>query len=279
MPLTTVTVRRPMRQAIRGGGPCSCRCLVIYMSSASLVLLVREPGDSRRLGDERGAGESVRARAGARWERAPARPRLARRRALARGPPARRCSSSRGRSGWGSGRGCTRSRTAATCRRPRPSRISTRCLPGGWRRYGPLHAMDRDGRWDRTEAGVAGDHRVAVEGMSPPTSLQRSSGRCNGTMRGSHRRVHRAIVLNGRPRLGPRTPRSSSTSVPDRARQLSSEAARRGGIDLTTMTRYRDDFDCPAAFPDQDVHETMAEVLAEPGCGSSTPPRPRSTRT
>jgi 2,3-bisphosphoglycerate-independent phosphoglycerate mutase len=31
------------------------------------------------------------------------------------------------------------------------------------------------------------------------------------------------------------------------------------------MTRYRDDFDCPVAFPEQDVRDTMAELLAEHG--------------
>jgi 2,3-bisphosphoglycerate-independent phosphoglycerate mutase len=34
-------------------------------------------------------------------------------------------------------------------------------------------------------------------------------------------------------------------------------------FDLTTMTRYREDFACPVAFEEQDVAETMAEVLAE----------------
>jgi 2,3-bisphosphoglycerate-independent phosphoglycerate mutase len=31
------------------------------------------------------------------------------------------------------------------------------------------------------------------------------------------------------------------------------------------MTRYRDNFDCPGAFPEQDVRKAMAEVLAEHG--------------
>ena len=31
------------------------------------------------------------------------------------------------------------------------------------------------------------------------------------------------------------------------------------------MTRYRHDFDCPVAFEEQEVHETMAEVCAEHG--------------
>jgi 2,3-bisphosphoglycerate-independent phosphoglycerate mutase len=51
---------------------------------------------------------------------------------------------------------------------------------------------------------------------------------------------------------------------PDRARQLTQRLIERG-FDLTTMTRYRDDFDCPFAFGEQDVDGTMAEVLAEHG--------------
>ena len=38
-----------------------------------------------------------------------------------------------------------------------------------------------------------------------------------------------------------------------------------GGFDLTTMTRYRADFDCPVAFAEQDVSGTMAELLAQRG--------------
>jgi 2,3-bisphosphoglycerate-independent phosphoglycerate mutase len=37
------------------------------------------------------------------------------------------------------------------------------------------------------------------------------------------------------------------------------------GFDLTTMTRYSADFDCPVGFAEQNVSETMAEVLAEHG--------------
>ena len=51
---------------------------------------------------------------------------------------------------------------------------------------------------------------------------------------------------------------------PDRARQLT-EKLLELGVDLTTMTRYRGDFDCPVAFAEQDVHETLAEVLADHG--------------
>jgi 2,3-bisphosphoglycerate-independent phosphoglycerate mutase len=51
---------------------------------------------------------------------------------------------------------------------------------------------------------------------------------------------------------------------PDRARQLTQKLLA-SGFDVVTMTRYRDDLDCPVAFPEQDVHETLAEVLAEHG--------------
>ncbi|MGH3132093.1 MAG: 2,3-bisphosphoglycerate-independent phosphoglycerate mutase, partial [Gaiellaceae bacterium] len=49
---------------------------------------------------------------------------------------------------------------------------------------------------------------------------------------------------------------------PDRSRQLSVKLLA-GGCDLTTLTRYRDDLDTPVAFAEQEVAETMAEVLAE----------------
>src|SRR5204862_445906 len=51
---------------------------------------------------------------------------------------------------------------------------------------------------------------------------------------------------------------------PDRARQLTQRLLERGA-DLTTMTRYRVDFDCPVAFEEQDVEKTTAEVLAGEG--------------
>jgi 2,3-bisphosphoglycerate-independent phosphoglycerate mutase len=51
---------------------------------------------------------------------------------------------------------------------------------------------------------------------------------------------------------------------PDRARQLSQKLLE-SGIDLTTMTRYRDDLGCPVVFEEQDVPNTIAEVLAANG--------------
>ena len=72
------------------------------------------------------------------------------------------------------------------------------------------------------------------------------------------------VVLEGRPRLGPRDSAIFFNFRPDRARQLSRKLLD-AGFDLTTMTRYDDDFDCPVAFGEQIVDETLAEVLAGAG--------------
>jgi 2,3-bisphosphoglycerate-independent phosphoglycerate mutase len=73
------------------------------------------------------------------------------------------------------------------------------------------------------------------------------------------------IVLSGRPRLEPPADAAIFFNFrPDRARQLS-ERLLADGVDLTTMTVYRDELDCPVAFPEQKVHRTLAEVLAGHG--------------
>ena len=51
---------------------------------------------------------------------------------------------------------------------------------------------------------------------------------------------------------------------PDRGRQLSRVLLDRG-YDLTTMTRYSEDLDCPVAFDEVRVEETLAEVLSRAG--------------
>ena len=51
---------------------------------------------------------------------------------------------------------------------------------------------------------------------------------------------------------------------PDRMRQLAEKLGELG-LDLTTMTRYRDDFAFPVAFPERTIEQVLAEVLAEHG--------------
>src|SRR4029453_13193784 len=72
------------------------------------------------------------------------------------------------------------------------------------------------------------------------------------------------IVVAGRPR-----PQHEDAAIffnfrPDRGRQLSRLLLDRG-YDLTTMTRYSDDSDCPVAFAEVEVRDTIAEVLSRAG--------------
>jgi 2,3-bisphosphoglycerate-independent phosphoglycerate mutase len=125
---------------------------------------------------------------------------------------------------------------------------------------GRYYAMDRDGRWDRTERALAALLRrdEGVTGTGPVSEVQRSYDE------GVTDEFIEPIVLEGRPRI------SSEDSViffnfrPDRARQLTQKLLA-AGFDVTTMTRYRDDFDAPVAFPEQEVTAVLAEVLADHG--------------
>ncbi len=130
------------------------------------------------------------------------------------------------------------------------ARIATVC--------GRYYAMDRDGRWERTERALAalvrGEGRA---GSDPVTEVERSY------VEGVTDEFVEPVVLPG-PRLAPDDALIFFNFRPDRARQLS-EKLLAGGFDLTTMTRYRDDFPFPVAFPEQTVAEAMAEILAERG--------------
>ena len=124
---------------------------------------------------------------------------------------------------------------------------------------GRYYAMDRDQRWDRTdrafEAVVSGGD---VRDQTPVMSVQASYDA------GVTDEFIEPVAFEGRPRLRPADAAIFFNFRPDRARQLAIKLLD-GGLDLTTMTRYREDFACPVAFEEQEVSETLAEVLAEHG--------------
>jgi 2,3-bisphosphoglycerate-independent phosphoglycerate mutase len=73
------------------------------------------------------------------------------------------------------------------------------------------------------------------------------------------------VSIRGRPRLYAGTDAAIFFNFrPDRARQLSQRLLEHG-VDLTTMTRYGEDFDCPVAVEEQVVPNTLAEVLSRAG--------------
>jgi 2,3-bisphosphoglycerate-independent phosphoglycerate mutase len=121
---------------------------------------------------------------------------------------------------------------------------------------GRYYAMDRDRRWERTARALAAIIRdEGVRGSDPVAEVKRSYAR------GVTDEFIESIVLPG-PRLTDEDTAIFFNFRPDRARQLC-EKLLESGIDLMTMTRYRADFPCPLAFPEQDVADTMAQVLAE----------------
>src|SRR5262249_55829231 len=123
---------------------------------------------------------------------------------------------------------------------------------------GRYYAMDRDQRWERTQRAYdAIVHGSGEHAEDPIEAVRRSYER------GITDEFIEPVVIENRPRLDP----SRDSAIffnfrPDRARQLTQRLAE-AGADITTMTRYRADLDVPVAFGEQEVHETLAELLSE----------------
>jgi len=127
---------------------------------------------------------------------------------------------------------------------------------------GRYYAMDRDQRWDRTER------------VRDAILAGRADGRASGGVaaveasyaRGSTDEFVEPTIVGDRVR--PLDPARDAAIFfnfrPDRGRQLS-RLLLDAGVDLTTMTRYADDLDCPVAFGEQEVSGTLAEVLSRNG--------------
>jgi 2,3-bisphosphoglycerate-independent phosphoglycerate mutase len=122
---------------------------------------------------------------------------------------------------------------------------------------GRYYAMDRDGRWERTQAAYDAIVEGKGEHADDPVAAVRASYE-----NGITDEFIEPIVLEGRPRLTRDDAAILFNFRPDRARQLS-KLLLDEGFDLTTMTRYSGELDCPVAFGEQQVDETLAQVLAE----------------
>jgi len=125
---------------------------------------------------------------------------------------------------------------------------------------GRYFGMDRDKRWERTEralAAILGGE--GFTGSDPVKAIEESYAA------GVTDEFIEPVVLDGRPRLEPGPDSAIFFNFrPDRARQLSQKLLGLD-VDLTTMTRYRDDFACPVVFDEVEVRETLAELLAARG--------------
>ena len=125
---------------------------------------------------------------------------------------------------------------------------------------GRYYAMDRDKRWDRTDRAL--DAMVGGVGAKAedPVAAVRASYE-----RGVTDEFVEPVVLRGRPRLDPAKDAVIVFNFrPDRVRQLTQRLLE-ANADVVTMTRYSDDFDCPVAFGEQTVPDTLAETLSDAG--------------
>jgi 2,3-bisphosphoglycerate-independent phosphoglycerate mutase len=124
---------------------------------------------------------------------------------------------------------------------------------------GRYYAMDRDQRWERTDLAVAAITRGTDPEADDPVAAVRASYDAGITDE-----FIVPIAVRGRPRLQPGDAAIFFNFRPDRGRQLT-ERLLGAGFDMTTMTRYRADLDCPVAFPEQEVSKVLAEVLSDNG--------------
>jgi 2,3-bisphosphoglycerate-independent phosphoglycerate mutase len=130
---------------------------------------------------------------------------------------------------------------------------------------GRYYAMDRDKRWERTELALdAIRHRCTPMAMATDTDIAITAVQasydadvtdefivpvCFEGRRGLDAARDAAITFNFRP---------------DRMRQLCEKLGELQ-TDLTTMTKYREDFTFPVAFEEQSIEMVLAEAIAEQG--------------
>jgi 2,3-bisphosphoglycerate-independent phosphoglycerate mutase len=125
---------------------------------------------------------------------------------------------------------------------------------------GRYYAMDRDKRWERTDRALRAILDGHVEQSVDPVEAVRASYE-----RGVTDEFVEPVAIAGRPRLRPERDAAVFFNFrPDRGRQLSRRLLD-AGVDLTTMTRYADELVTPVAFGEQQVADTLAEVLSTHG--------------
>src|SRR5438874_11301299 len=113
--------------------------------------------------------------------------------------------------------------------------------------------MDRDKRWERTQRAFDAIVRdVGAHARNPLEAVQASYDA------GVTDEFIEPVVIEGAPRLEPGDTALFFNFRPDRGRQLT-RLLLDARVDLTTMTRYSAELDCPVVFAEQTVPDTIAE--------------------
>jgi 2,3-bisphosphoglycerate-independent phosphoglycerate mutase len=124
---------------------------------------------------------------------------------------------------------------------------------------GRYYAMDRDKRWERTQLAFDAITRrqcdTSVASGDLLAQVQRSYDE------GVTDEFLKPICIDGAPGVEPGDTVIFFNFRPDRARQLT-RMLLDNDMDVTTMTRYAEDLPTPVAFTEQEIVNTLAEVLA-----------------
>jgi 2,3-bisphosphoglycerate-independent phosphoglycerate mutase len=127
---------------------------------------------------------------------------------------------------------------------------------------GRYYAMDRDQRWERTQLAYDAIVGNRCDRTAPPGGLLTAVRESYDA--GTTDEFVEPICVEGAPRLEPGDTAIFFNFRPDRGRQLTRMLLDHH-YDVTTMTRYASDLPTPVAFSEQDVADTLAEVLSEHG--------------
>ena len=127
---------------------------------------------------------------------------------------------------------------------------------------GRYYAMDRDQHWERTERAYDAIVHRRCSCTSTAHDLLAEVQRNYDA--GTTDEFLEPICVEGAQPLEQGDTAIFFNFRPDRGRQLTRMLLDHG-FDVTTMTRYAADLDTPVGFQEQDVEETLAEVLAAHG--------------
>ncbi|MDP9025071.1 MAG: 2,3-bisphosphoglycerate-independent phosphoglycerate mutase, partial [Candidatus Eremiobacteraeota bacterium] len=136
---------------------------------------------------------------------------------------------------------------------------------------GRFYAMDRDKRWERTQAA----YEALANGTAPYTAASAQDAIELGYARGENDEFIAPTTV------GQARPVRDGDAIlffnfrPDRARQLTLAFSRRGfsefpvhdykNLFFTTMTKYEEDFSNPVLFGPRPQYETFGEVISKAG--------------
>jgi 2,3-bisphosphoglycerate-independent phosphoglycerate mutase len=145
------------------------------------------------------------------------------------------------------------------------ARVEAVCRERGAGRVGSVigryYAMDRDQRWERTEAAV----NLLCEGTAEHHASTGEEGVRAAYERGETDEFISATSVGEEGRIRPRDSVLAFNFRPDRMRQITTKLSEVVGDRYTTLTQYEEDWSFPVVFPPHRPALTIGRVIAATG--------------